>query len=273
MKNILEKIWKFVNSRVFGYAVVFLTIIILLGMCNRNSNLKDDIDRQQNNIAVMNDTITTIKTKNGELQSSIGAYVANEKELKKLNSKLADEVSKQIGKVSSLNRIVFGLKQDVDELQKWKDEHPVNPPKPPTPVNDSTWDVPWTARYVYDTTNFDEYGGTTQIGLRGPLDLSKISVIHNETNLNYRNSQIGLVWGQEWVGKGRNKQLKVFARTNHPAFKSKLMDGYYVDPTKDEGHWLKGFGIGPNFTLGYDFLHNQPAVIVGVGIHYNFYKF
>lgn len=274
MKKILEQIWKVINSKIFGWAMIFLFAILFLGMCNRNSGLKDDINKKDNNIAVMNDSITTVILKNGELQSSIGAYVASEKELNLLNEGLSKEVDKQKGTVSSLNRIVFNLTQSVEDLQKWKDEHPWVKPQPPSAVNDSTWDVPWVARYVYDTSNFDEYKGTTQVGLRGPFDLSKISVIHNNTDLTYRNSQISMVWGQEWVGRGKNKQLKVFARTSHPAFQSKLMEGYYVDqPSKDEGHWFKGFGVGPNFTVGYDFLHNQPAVFVGVGIHYNFYKF
>lgn len=276
VKKVLEKIWKFVNSKVFGYILVLAFATLFLGMCNRNTNLKDERNRMANNITAMTDTITTVKTKYGEIQSSISGYVATIDELKVLNSDLAEEVEKQEGKVISLNKMVFTITQERDELAKWKNDHPPVPPDPPTPIDDSTWNVPWVARYEYDSinVNFDEYAGESQIRLRGPVTLSEVSVLHLNTDLTYRNSSVGVVWGQEWEGRGKNKQLKVFARTAHPSFETKLMKGYYADLSElQRDKWWQRFGVGPELTMGWDFMNNQPALVFGVGVHWNIITF
>jgi hypothetical protein len=37
-------------------------------------------------------------------------------------------------------------------------------------------------------------------------------------------------------------------------------------------HWFSGFAAGPNISVGWDVLHAKPAVIIGVGFHYNIYQ-
>ncbi len=86
-----------------------------------------------------------------------------------------------------------------------------------------------------------------------------------------RESQIGLIWGQKWEGRGKDKRLKVYAQTAHPAFQTKLLEGTYVDYPKKR-RWFTGLGIGPQFGVGYDFLNNQPAITIGLGIQYNIYQ-
>jgi hypothetical protein len=76
-----------------------------------------------------------------------------------------------------------------------------------------------------------------------------------------------LTWGQKYE-KGR---VHVFAWTSHPAFQATLLEGTYVDYPKKK-HWFTGFGIGPNLSLGYDFINNRPAFIFGIGIQYNIYQ-
>jgi len=276
MKKFLEGLWKFVNSKIFGYIMILVFAILFLGTCSSNTKLKDESDRKDQNISAMSDTITEVRLKNNELQVKTGAFMATEKELKDLNSDLAKRVSEQKGKVVTLNRIVFNLTQERDELQRWKDDHPPVV-APPSQVNDSTWNVPWSAKYVYDSTgvdtsNYDIYAGITQIGLRGPYDLGKVSVKLNSSDLTYRDSKMSMVWGQKWEGVGKNKKLVVYAQTSHPAFEAKLLKGTYVDYPKRD-HWFTGFGIGPQIDIGYDFMNNRPAFVVGVGIHYNIYNF
>ena len=270
MKNVLTTIWNFINSKIFGYVMIGLLILVLMGTCSRNNKLKEEAVRTEQNVAALNGKIVNEKIKLGKLQASNDGYIADVKELKQYNAELAKEVKDQKGKVITYSRIIFTLEQDKAELERWKREHE-NTPEPPTPESDSTWRVPWNATYVYDSINFDAYSGITRVGLRGPFDLSKISVFHNGTVLTYRNSQIGLSWGQKWEGTGKNKQLKVFANTEHPAFKAQLLQGTYVDYPKKQ-HWLAGFGVGPQIGVGYDFIHNQPALTVGLSFHYNIYQ-
>jgi cell division protein FtsL len=265
MKKLLTTVWKFINSKVFGYIMIGVLAIILLGVFNRNSKLKEEAVRTEQNTAALNGTIKEEKLKSGDLQVSIDGYIANEKELKEYNSELADAVKNQKGDVVTLNRIVFNLKQDNADLKQFIEDLP--DPEPPQQDNDSTWTVFWAAKYVYDSIDFDEYNGKTQVRLRGPFNLGKVSVAHNNTELTYRNSQIGLTWGQKY----EDGKLKVFAQTAHPAFKTQLLEGTYVDYPKKK-HWFTGFGIGPQIGVGYDFLHNQPAVTIGIGIQYNIFQ-
>ncbi|GAF99188.1 unnamed protein product, partial [marine sediment metagenome] len=204
---------------------------------------------------------------NGDLVASKSAYIANEKELKEFNAGLAKQLKDEKGKVVTFNNIVFQLRQDSADLQKnladLKSEY-----EKPKQVNDSTWNVDWLLSYVYDSTNYDIFDGRTQVGLRGPEGYFKdITLTHNKTWMLNRNSQIGLTWGQKY----EDGKLKVFAKTAHPAFQAQLLEGTYVDYPKKR-HWFTGFGIGPQLSVGYDFLHNQPAFMIGVGIHYNIYQ-
>lgn len=262
----LKGLWKFVNSKIFGYILLAVFVALFIGTCGRNANLKDESDRKDQNISVLNDSIEMVRQKNGELQASRNAYMADAKELREYNKELADEVKRQKGKVVTLNRIVFRLIQDTTELRKYIRELEKEEPKQ---INDSTWAVPWTLYYVYDSTNYDLFKGETRVGLIGPSSyFPEIKITHNGTEMLDRDSQIGMTWGQKY----ENGRLRVYAQTAHPAFRAKLLEGTYVDYPK-ERKWFTGFGIGPTLNVGYDFLHNQPAVIIGVGVHYNIYEF
>jgi hypothetical protein len=266
MKNFLKIIWEFINSKVFGYIAIGVFIFLLIGTCGRNSKLREDSDRKDQNISALTDSIQIVKLKNGDLQVSKDAYMATAKELEEYNKGLAKEVSDQKGEVISLNHIVFQLKQDTAELRKYIRNFPK--PEPPIQINDSTWNINWTLPFIYDSINYDIYKGRTQIGVSGPIDYKFVKITNNGTILLDRESQIGLIWGQKYEKGGK---LKVYAQTAHPAFKAKLLEGVYVDYPKKQG-WFTGFGVGPTFNVGYDFLHNQPAVIIGAGIHYNIYS-
>jgi len=271
MKKVFDIIWKFVNSKIFGYICLVAFIILFVGTCGRNSSLRDDAAIKDQNIAALTDSIKTVMLKNGDLQVSKNAYMASAKELKAFNEELSDAVKAQKGKVVTLNRIVFQLKQDTTDLQKYIDELLAKYEKPKK-VNDSTWNVDWTLPFVYDSTNYDIFTGRTQVGIRGPKSyFPEIDLTHNKTWLLNRESQIGLTWGQKWEGTGKDKKLKVYAQTAHPAFETKLLEGTYVDYPKKR-HWFTGFGVGPQVGIGYDFLHNQPAFTVGLGIQYNIYQ-
>jgi hypothetical protein len=270
MKKVLEKIWKFLNSRIVLYAAIVVAAILFVGTCSRNGNLKDKINRKDQNISALTDSVQTVTLKNGDLQSSRDAYMATAKELREYNKDLSDQIKAQDGRIVTLSNIVFQLKQDTAALREYIRNLP--DPEPPLQENDSTWKVSWALRYDYDSTNYDIYKGNTRIGLRGPLDLSQVSVFHKGTELTFRESQISLTWGQKWEGTGKNKRLKVYAQTAHPAFQTKLLEGTYVDyPTKK--HWFTGFGVGPQLGLGYDPFGQKPALYLGFGIHYNIYQF
>ena len=267
----LKAVWKFINSNVFKYIVIGVLILLFAGTCGRNSRLKEESAIKDQNISALADSISTVKLRNGELQSSRDAFMADANELRLLNAELSDEVKLQKGKVVTLNRIVFQLKQDTADLQAYINEL-LSKPETPIQVNDSTWNVNWQLAYVYDSTNYDIFNGTTQVGLKGPKNYFKdITLSHNQTFMTNRESQIGLTWGQKWEGTGKNRRLRVYAQTAHPAFQTKLLEGTYVDYPKKR-HWFTGFGVGPQFGVGVDPIRWQPTIYLGVGIHYNIYS-
>jgi len=265
--EILKKIWKFVNSKVFGYIVIFIVAIMLIGMCNRNSDLKEQMGVQDQNISAKSDTIKTVLKKNGDLYVQIDGYIADATHLGEYSEKLAKQLKAQTGKVITLNNVVFRLRNDstslanrIIELEKKLNE--------PIQLNDSTWDIGWSAGYK----GIGTVAGHSIVGVRADKKwLSDISLTNEDIIISLIDIPVSMTWGQKWEGKGKDKKLKIYAETNYPGFDAKLLEGTYADLPK-ENHWFTGFGIGPTFNVGYDFLHNQPAIILGVGIHYNIYQ-
>ena len=268
MKKTLQAIWKFVNNKIFGYILVMIFVMFFLGTCNKNKDLKDEITKKDQNISAMTDTIKTVIKKNGNLEVSIDGYIGLTSDLQNYNKKLADQVKAQSGKVVTLNNIVFNLRNDstslanrIIELEKLLNK--------PIQLNDSTWDIGWSTKYK----DIGTVAGHSIIGVRANKDwLRKIELTNEDIIISLIDIPVEMTWGQKWEGKGNSKKLKIYAETNYPGFQTKLLEGTYADIPK-QGHWFQGFGIGPQFDIGYDFLHNQPAVVIGIGIQYNFYKF
>ena len=76
MKKFLEGLWKFLNSKVFGYVVVALLIVFLAGQCKRNVDHQNEDIKQEQNISALGDTIKIERQKNGELLTSIDGYIS-----------------------------------------------------------------------------------------------------------------------------------------------------------------------------------------------------
>ena len=80
--KILTAVWKFINSKIFSYIVIAVVIILFVGTCGRNSILREEAVRNEQNLIASKDSIEAERLKNGNLQVSINGYMANEKELK-----------------------------------------------------------------------------------------------------------------------------------------------------------------------------------------------
>ena len=263
-EKIIKGIWTILNNKIAIYAMLIGFALFYINNCN-NIHQQDIIDLQ--NISALSDSLHVITMKNGDLQVSIDGYIGDSKELKQYNKQLADQLSKEKGKVVTLNNIVFNLKQDSTDLQNSLDSLKAKY-ETPVQVNDSTWDIDWTLPFIYDSLNYDIYTGRTQIRLRGePLFLKTVKVFQNNTKMLNRDSKMSMTWGQKYD----NGKLKVFARTSHPAFKAQLLEGTYVDFPKKK-HWFQGIGIGPSMDIGWDFINNKPSIVFGVGLQFNIYQ-
>lgn len=269
----LKGVWTFLNSRIFVIILIVVLLIFAAGECRRIQSLKDEVNVHDQNISALTDSLKFERTKNGALLVSVDGYIATEKELKKLNKNLWDEVNAQKGKVISLTNVIIVLKQDSAELAKTVDK--LNTIiGAMQQINDSTFVAPWTLAYTYDSTNYDVFRGRTQIGV---VSKDPFVLRHKNTYLLERKTQIELTWGEK-VEKGK---LRIFVKSNYPGFTVKSMEGVLIDPNNNplfkdlmkKRHWFTGFGIGPELTTGWNILQAKPAIVVGVGIHYNIYEF
>lgn len=251
----LTNIWNFLNSKVFMYILIIIGIIIFISMYSSNGNLKDEIDLNNKNITALNDTVKNIKLRNGDLESSIQGFQGSVENLEILNESLAYDIKKEKGKVVTYSNIIFSLKQTVKELEDALEGAIYNDP---VATSDTSWNIDWKLPYIYDSLNYDIFLGRTQVSLSGK------TLKHTKTFLINRDSQIKLTWGQKY----ENDKLKVFVRTSHPAFKTQMMEGMYVD-LPEKKHWFQGFGVGPQVGIS---IYPKQTLYLGVGIQYNVYQ-
>jgi len=157
----------------------------------------------------------------------------------------------------------------------------------PIQVNDSSYLIPWTMRYDWDSINYDIYKGQTQVGMNikpgfiwkdgmtnNYLLNNAFNMTHYGTSLTERTSQMELTFGQ----KIEKNQLRIFVNTNYPGFTAKSLEGVLIDPNtnpyikslRKKKQWLPNtwsLGVGPSF--GYNILANKPYFGVGVHLNYN----
>jgi hypothetical protein len=286
LKKIGKAIWAFLNSKFLGYGIALILIIFIAQTCHNLSKAKQDAANAQQNISALTDTIHKEKLKTGELQFTIAGYIASTKDLEKVNKGLYDEVEKQKGTVINLNRLTILLQQDKEDLSKYIDSLKIIINQP-IKVNDTTYLVPWTLPFTYDSTNFDIWSGQTKIGLTlsktvpktfmlrttgntlelPRFDFSQIAVTNLGTEMISRETQIQLVYGQKYV-KGK---LVVFANSKYPGFRVVNLEGFTV-PTPPRRHWFTGFSVNLGIMPTYDFVQGKPTIVVGPCIGYTIYQ-
>jgi hypothetical protein len=267
----MKKLWNFLNSRVFLYLVSILIVIFLAGQCKRISDLKKETYINDQNIGALKDSIRIAETKNGKLQAEKTAFFGKESDLKKINESLYKDLKNQKGKVVTLNRTVLTLNQNIEELNKYIDSLESAPQDPIFNDLDSTWTVPWTLSYTYDTNNFDIFKGFTKIDIIGENNIRHIS-----TRMTNRQSSISLTFGQ----KVEDGKLRVFVQSGYPGLTPSSLEGVLIDPNSNKylrqlstkRHWFTGFGVGPNLDIGYDLINQRPSIFIGVGVHYSIYS-
>ena len=286
--KIFKAAWTFINSKFFGYAIAIVFILFLAQMCKNNKDLREELSHQAQNYSAKNDTLKIERLKTGELQFTIDGYIGTIKELEKYNSGLVKEVKKQKGDVINLNRIVILLEQDKLDLRKYIDSLKTIM-KTPIKINDTTYIVPWTLAFTYDSTNFDIWSGQTKVGLTAAkysafpkgflledgktfalpkIDFSKITLTNLGTEMTSRQTQIELVWGQKWE-KGK---LRVFANSKYPGFNVVNMEGLIIEAPK-RPHWFTGWSVNFGIMPTYDFIQAKPTIVIGPSVGYTIYQF
>ena len=296
LKLILKKIliffkgiWTFLNSRVFLYIIVISAFLFIANTCSSLRNEKIDGNIKDQNIIALNDSIKIVKLKNGEIEVSKAILILSEKELKETNKKLYDDVKYQKGSVISLNNIVFQLKQDKNQLQDHINFLESKMGKP-IQLSDSSYLIPWTLRYDWDSINYDALKGQTLVNLSIKSGfiwkdgLSNIDILKNAFTMNHvktqlleKTSQIKLTFGQ----RVENDKYNVFVETKYPGFTPKSLEGILIDPNTNKyikslmkkkqflpGTW--SLGVGP--AAGYNMLTGKPYFGAGINLNYTIFQ-
>ena len=139
-------------------------------------------------------------------------------------------------------------------------------------INENTYKAPWELAYQYDEKNFMRLKGGTVIQV---INKDPLQMRHDTTYLTDFVNQIDITYGT----KIESKKLRVYIQSAYPGFTVKSMEGVLIDPNEwptifkpTKNHWFTGFGVGPELTLGWNVFQSKPALVVGVGIHYNIYE-
>lgn len=272
-----NKIWKFIKNikKEIYYALVLIILLIIIAQqCSSNHNLKREKQISDQNADAAKNELLIEKKKNGELLVSVSGYIATEKELKTLNKQLWEKVKAQDGQIISLSHSIILLKQDSTMLAKYLVEKDKLIEKL-IKIDSNTYAAPWKLTYVYDkdTNNYDIFTGKTYIAVsnKNPLEL-----VHVDTKLIERLTKIDLSWGQ----KVEKDKLRVFIDSKYPGFTVQQLEGVLLDPNSNpfikdlikKKHFFTGFSLGPNISVGYNFIQNEPALIIGFGLQYNIYQ-
>jgi len=270
--NILKSIWKFVNSKIFGYAMLIILFLFLLKQCQNNNDLKKDIKIKEQNLAAADTSIKIYKNNISWLTAEKAIWILSEKELKKQNSDLYYQFKNQNGKIISLNQVILKLIQDTAFLlDSIKYLHKII--EKPIQISDSEWKLPWTLMYNWDATNYDIFKGYTI----AKLDTINLTIENITTNLIYRESQIDLVFGEKVV----DNKYQVYITTKYPGLSPTSMQGVFIDPNSNKelkklikkDHWFTGFSVGLGVTPGWDIIFQKPTIVIGPTLTYNIYNF
>lgn len=260
---------KIITNKYFPWVIIFILLASLGFAYQRSQNLKRKLVIADQNQYALNDTIRTITKQNGDLQSSIGGFISKEKDLKKLNKDLYNEVQSEKGKIVTLNKVIIKLKQDSAILNNHLNELETKVGEIEK-INDSTYSAPWTLAFDYDSLNYDRFSGKTMIGLYAGIPK------HLNTTLLSREIQIKLTWGQ----KIEDDKLRVFVNSSYPGFITSDLQGVLIDPNTNpyikklikKKRWFTGFSIGIGTTVGYNLFTGGPAFVVGPSFQWTIYN-
>jgi hypothetical protein len=237
-------------------AVVTFLIMSKWQSCNA---AKEDKKTAEQNLEAMKKVVTIEKNKNGELQSSIVAFV---------------------GKAGDLEVYSKGLKDEVDALKHRKPEiiiktelvyihDTVKIANTLTDKGNGNYDLNWdytskdSSRMIKGTSSFNAIVDLNKI------DFSyKLKVTAGQTSIDKDMLKIGLV-----VGVAKNKKTgfeEIFVTPKDTNIKVGTLEGAILNRKKD-----KKFSVGPLIGYGISYGAGRVALgpFIGIGLQYSLFKF
>lgn len=110
---------------------ILLLLVFILYKCS--SNKEHEVDILSNNIKALQDSVSVIKIKNGQIESEKNILFSDIKKLKDLNIGLSEELEKEKGNVKIIEKVVVVYEKDTIYI----DNTDV------TQLNDTTYRLSW----------------------------------------------------------------------------------------------------------------------------------
>lgn len=257
MYLIFKKIWNFLTSHkniIYIISIIILSCL-LINQCNRNSTIHNEINRLENNIYAISDTLKQFKDENNNIIAEKHAFQFTEKELRDSIKLLKDRNREYLAYINAN----IGIRDTV---------------KIPTFIErpfeiDSTY---YTDKGVIKFNKFDAFGKSNrEFSVSIPYSID--STLHTgaaDVNM-YHNIFV------ESVLERDKKTGESYVRlvSDYPYLQFNSGNGIIVTNSKEyEKNTRKtkgiGIGIGPSVGLGYDMLNHKIVPTVGVSVTLGF---
>ena len=216
--------------------IYIATIVIMFIIMTISINTCQSYKHEYNiNISALSDSIHHYKTKSGQLVAQTKMYETDIKHLQYLNDSLYTTIKSLKNK--NITQATQFSGTIVNEL------------------HDTTWIlVPDTTQMTQ--TYFDFSNQYRQLS-------GNINVHRDKINLKFEKDIVNFNYT---VALDKNNNIHI--TSTNPYVQYNQISGFTIPKSRK-----KRFGIGPNFSHGYDPVNNNPAFFIGVGIQYNLIQF
>lgn len=248
IKEFFKKNWK---------NVLIIILLLLLGIYFiSNSYLKNALSKSKEDLDKANKELVISKNKADELYASTQGFIISQKDLKKENRELYDEIKKYKSHPIVINKVTTETKLDTVYLTNnvVKDKNKFT----------SNWSF---NKQFGDSANV-EILGYSSIQLDSLLNVIKD---HSElTKLSIKSKMyVGL---NEKDGK-----LEIYARSTNPLINISSLDGYMIDPQKSEVlkkvYKPRKLSIGLQAGYGLSLGNTKLVPYIGIGLNYRLIQF
>lgn len=252
----------------FGLALAFMSLF--LWECQKNSDMKAELARQDQNSRALLDTVKETRNRAGELQSEKLTLIATSDELKKFNAGLYEEMKKQRGVVLQLTAATGSIQQELKGIKTVLENDTSVKPLPGEKWP-KAYRLTWKKDTVYSPGNYHKISGFSRLRV-----LNDSTFVPGLTDITENESGFKLITGLKKEGS----DYKIFVKSDHPGFKVSDIEGAVI-PSKgnplfpQKRNWGLGITFGPTLSVGGSVTMPAPFIGLGVcfGLQYNIKEF
>lgn len=259
LKNIINILKKPKAQRNILILLVII-LLLILHRCGSNETVNKVIYDQ--NIAALTDSIREYEGNNGQLVQEKKALISSNKDLKKLNTELADEVNNLKDDPIIITKYNTVVKRDTVVVPVYPDGDIVWSTDSTKAYLKFTWDDDTT----YTKDNWRSLGGDFTVEIDA-IDKEKSSI----QDFIIKKDEIGLSF-TTGLTENKDGMLEIFITSPHPGFKATDINGALIDPR--ESKTIKKFfppkrwGLG--FYGGYGTYLDPINTSIGTGVQFGF---